>query len=110
MRDRYSEAEALAAIPRLTRSRLVTYVKAQVVVPVHAEDGYYYRQVDIARLALICDLTDDLELDETGVAVVISLLDQLHEARKHLRAIAQAMAAEPPEVRARIGAALREER
>ena len=107
MSDRYSEAEALAAIPRLTRSRLVTYIEAQVVTPVLSEGGHVYRQVDIARLALLCDLTEDLELDETGAAVVISLIDQLHAARQDLRALARALEAEPPEVRARIGAALR---
>jgi len=110
MRDRFSEAEALAAIPRLTRSRLVTYVAAQVVMPVIAEGGLVYRQVDIARLALICDLTEDLELDETGVAVVISLIDQLHAVRQDLHALARALEAEPAEVRARIGAVLRSER
>ena len=41
------------------------------------------------------------------MAVVVALIDKLHAASQDLLAIARAVAAEPPDVRARIGAAIR---
>lgn len=101
-----SETEVILAIPGLTQSRLVGFVAAEVVIPLHTDSGPVFRNIDIARLRLLCELADDLDLDETALGVVISLLDQLHSARRDLRAILSAVGAESAEVRARIGAAL----
>jgi chaperone modulatory protein CbpM len=43
----------------------------------------------IARLELLCDLSQDLDLDETGLGIVISLIDQLHAARQDLATLAR---------------------
>lgn len=110
MTDHLSEDEAIAAIPGLTRTRLVAFIEAEVVIPLRADTGigkaHVFRQVDIARMHLLCELLDDLDLDETALGVVISLVDQLHAARRDLLSIARALEAEPPDVRARIGSAL----
>lgn len=106
MMDRYSEADVLLAVPRLTRTRLTAFIEAEVVVPLQAEAGQVFRQIDIVRMELLCELSDEFDLEADALGVVISLIDQLHAARRDLRAIARAVAAEPPEVRARIGAAL----
>jgi len=110
MTDHLTEADVLAAIPGLTRTRLVAFIKTEVVIPLRREIGVHtvhvFRQIDLARLQLLCDLADDLELDEAALGVIISLIDQLHAARRDLRAIARAVEQEPPEVRTRIGAAL----
>ncbi|MDO9525613.1 MAG: hypothetical protein Q7J57_08745 [Gemmobacter sp.] len=110
MTDPFSEHETIAAIPGLTRSRLVAFVAAEVVIPLHTDQGPVFRQIDIARLRLLCELSDDLDLDEATLGIVISLIDQLHEARSALRAVASALAAEPADLRARIGAALLQSR
>lgn len=65
-----------------------------------------FRQIDFARIQLLCDLTDDLDLDSAMLGVVIRLIDQLHAKRQDLLALARAISAEPPDVRARIGAAI----
>ena len=104
--DMFSEVQALAAIPSLTRLRLTAFVEARIVVPLHAKSGPVFRQVDLARIELLCELAEEFGLDEDGLGLVMSLLDQLHAARRDLRAIAAAVAAEDPEVRARIGAGL----
>lgn len=110
MTHHLTEEEVLAAIPGLTRTRLVTFIETEVVIPLRpvqvGDPAPVFSQVDIARLQLLCDLADDLELDEAALGVVIGLIDQLHAARNDLRAIARAVQAEPPDVRARIGAAL----
>jgi chaperone modulatory protein CbpM len=107
MTDRLTEADALAAVPRLTRTRLVTFIDSRAVTPPRGTQGYVFRQIDIARLELLCDLTDDLDLDDTAVDVVLSLIDQLHAARQDLRAVARAIDAQPPDLKARIANALR---
>ena len=98
----------------LTRTRLVAFIETEVVVPLRTDTqdakGHVFRQVDIARMHLLCELLDDLDLDETALGVVISLIDQLHATRRDLLSIARALEAEPPDVRARIGSALLESR
>lgn len=106
MTDRYSEEEALAAIPRLSRTRLAAFVEIGAVVPVHTQGGFVFRQIDLVRMELLCELSEDVGLEEDALAVVISLIDQLHAVRRDLHAIVLAVAREPADVRARIGAAL----
>ena len=101
-----SETEVIAAIPGLTQTRLVAFIAAEVIIPLRTETGPAFRHIDIARMQLLCELTDDLDLDEAALGVIISLIDQLHTARADLRALARALAAESAEVRARVGAAL----
>ncbi len=105
-----SEDEALAAVPGLTRARLTAFVEAEIVRPVREGTGAAarccFRRIDIARMQLLCELADDLALDEASLGVVMTLLDQLHTVRRELHAVLRAVEAEPPEVRARIAAAL----
>jgi chaperone modulatory protein CbpM len=110
MTDHLTEDDVIAAIPGLTRPRLVAFIETEVVIPLRREagagPGLVFRRIDLARLQLLCDLADDLELDEAALGVVVTLIDQLHAARQDLLAIARAVAAEPPDVRARIGSAV----
>ncbi len=106
MTELLTETDAIASISGLTRERLVAFIAAEVVIPPRSQTGPVFRQIDIARLRLLCELSDDLDLDDAALGVVISLIDQLHEARNTLHAIARALAAEPDDLRARIGSAL----
>ncbi|TGD41535.1 hypothetical protein EEB11_18120 [Pseudotabrizicola sediminis] len=110
MTDHLTEDEVLAAIPRLTRTRLVAFVETELVIPLCRENEFgsphVFRQIDCARMQLMCDLTDDLDLDEHALSVVLTLIDQLHDMRHDLLALARAVEAEPLDVRARIGSAI----
>lgn len=66
-----------------------------------------FRQVDCARLRLLCELTDDLDLPFDTLRIVIALIDQLHEARKDLKILTRAVEAEITDVRTRIDLAVR---
>ncbi|MFC2967589.1 hypothetical protein [Acidimangrovimonas pyrenivorans] len=102
-----SEEEMLAAVARLDRPRLARFVRAEVIRPAEAGGGrMVYRQLDIARMELLCDLCDDFDLDDTALAVVMDLVDQLHGTRGDLVALMRALAEEPQEVRARVMARL----
>lgn len=106
----YSESEVIASIPGLTRPLLLTFLAAEVVVPVASDTGPVFRDIDLARLDLLCDLALGLDLEGDALAVVISLIDQLHAARHRLAAMAEAIAAEPFAVRERVGARLLKDR
>jgi len=102
MTERYSEEEVIATVTRLTRQELLGFIEGDLVQPERDDAGYVFRRVDIARLELLCDLSQDLELDETALAIVLSLLDQLHAARQDLAAMARAIEALPEDLKTRI--------
>ncbi len=102
----YSEEEIVASVSRLTRTRLWSFVEAEAVLPVRSEQGQQFRAADRARLELLCDLCEDFGLEDEALALVVSVIDQLHAARADLHALAEAVAAEPAEVRQRLGQAV----
>ncbi|MFT7508294.1 MAG: chaperone modulatory protein CbpM [Sulfitobacter sp.] len=108
MTDQFSEDDIITTVTRLTRSQLVQFVEFDLVKPLREESGFVFRRIDIARLELLCDLSQDLDLDETALGIVISLIDQLHAARQDLAAVARAVDALPAELQSRIGAAMKQ--
>ncbi|PRY26780.1 chaperone modulatory protein CbpM [Aliiruegeria haliotis] len=104
----YTEEEILSSVGRVSRQQLSVWVDADLLRPVLHEDGPRFSRMDHARLELICDLCETFDLEEDALSVVLSLLDQLHGVRAEFRALAQAVAAEPEEVRERIAAALKQ--
>lgn len=106
MTDRFSEDDVVTTVTRLTRRQLVRFIDGDLVKPQRATKGYVFRKIDIARLELLCDLSMDLDLDETALGIVISLIDQLHTARQDLVVMAQAVDKLPNELRASVMSSL----
>jgi len=77
------------------------------VQPETARGVLLFREIDVARVQLIHDLRRDLAIGEEALPVVLSLLDQLYATRRRLRALNQAIAAQPPDVRRTLRVALR---
>ncbi|WP_296644559.1 chaperone modulator CbpM [Roseinatronobacter sp.] len=102
MTDRYSEDDVVMTVTRLTRSQLVRFVEGDLVRPEREAGAYIFRRIDIARLELLCDLSQALDFDEAGLGIVVSLIDQLHATRHDLATLAGAIDALPTELRARI--------
>lgn len=98
----YTETDIIARVDDLTPPRLKAFIRARIVTPVSTANGPAYGETDLARLQLLCDLTDIHELPEEALPMVMSLIDQLNTARGDMRALMQAVAAEPDEVRGRI--------
>ena len=106
MKMLYTEEEILSSVGRMSRQQLTVWVDADLVRPSLSDTGPRFNQMDHARLELICDLCEAFELEEDALSVMLSLLDQLHGVRAELRTLADAVAAEPEDVRERIAAAL----
>jgi chaperone modulatory protein CbpM len=78
---------------------LTAWVERGWVLPESAESGWVFHEIDVARVRLIHDLRRDMDVAEETMPLVLSLLDQMYELRGRLRAVLQAVEAQPVEVR-----------
>lgn len=101
-----SETELCAMFDRLDRRALRQWVEAGLVQS--APGGTVaFDEADVARVRLIFELHYDLEVEEESLPVVLSLVDQIYDLRRSIKAIAGAIAEQPDEVRMRIAAVAR---
>lgn len=98
------ESEVVEQLGTLTLSELRLWVSEGWVTP---QEDSSFAEIDVARIRLVCQLRQDLNLDEGAVPVVLSLLDQLHGLRNELRHLAQALEEQPEEVRRKVASAYR---
>ena len=104
----YSIEQTLALVTRLTSERLDELVQAEAVMPMVEGDQLSFRHSDIARLELLCDLAETYDLQAEALALVISLVDQLHATRRNLEDVIAALREAPDETRAKIAEVLRD--
>ena len=71
MTDLFSEDDVVSTVTRLTRHELFRFVEGDFVRPRCEAAGYVFSRIDIARLELLCDLSQDLDLDDTALRIVI---------------------------------------
>ncbi len=91
----------LARLPGLDEQRLRLWIAQDWVRPVQGGSEPLFADIDLARLRLILDLQDTLEVGEGAMPVVLSLLDQLHATRRQMRRLVQALDAGTAEELAR---------
>lgn len=105
-----SEREVLASVRQLTVTRLHSWIEYGWVQPEAGDGRRTYSRADVARLELLCTLSEDMEIDDEAVPVILKLLDQLHGVRTALRDLVEAVEAQPEAVRGEIVRAYRERR
>ncbi len=84
--------DALRLVTGLEEQALRRWIAREWVRPAEHDGQPAFREADVARIRLIVSLRDEMEVGETAVPVVLSLLDQLHEQRRHLRRLCAALA------------------
>ena len=99
-----TESELVAAIGSLDREAVQRWIDLGWIVPDRDMQELRFDAADVARVRLICELHYELRIEESSMSVVLSLLDQLYAARRSLRALTSAVAAQPDDVRASIAA------
>ncbi|UPY37340.1 chaperone modulator CbpM [Sediminicoccus sp. KRV36] len=57
------------------------------VRPDRAAGDLVFTELDVERVRLILELRDEMAVNEEALPVVLSLLDQLYELRRRLRAM-----------------------
>ncbi|MGE0022864.1 MAG: MerR family transcriptional regulator [Hyphomicrobium sp.] len=93
------EADLIRQFTGLEQHVLVTWIEEGVIAPHRDEAGYLFDRIDQARVALACDLHYRMGLEHASLPVILSLIDQLHDARRHLKALTRAVAEQPDHVR-----------
>ena len=81
----------IARCSGLHRPDLERWIALGWVRPDGSAGGYLFREIDVARVGLIQQLRDDLGVEEETLPLVLSLLDQLYDARRQMRALADAL-------------------
>ena len=83
-------AAVLARLPALDERRLQLWIEQHWVRPVQSSGQPVFAEIDMARLHLILDL-ETLDVGEAAMPVVLSLLDQLHETRRLIHRVVDAL-------------------
>ncbi len=96
------EPELIAQYTYLERQVLLIWIEEGVIAPQRDEEGYLFDPVDESRVALACDLHYRMGLEHASLPVILSLIDQLHDARHHLRTLTRAVAEQPEAVKQEI--------
>jgi chaperone modulatory protein CbpM len=100
--------ELLRAHDRLTVVHVERWVARGLLRPSADGEGWAFEPVDVARVRLLADLTDQLGFDEESVETVVDLLDQVHTLRRQLHQLGLAIGRQPNETRESIAVALKD--
>jgi chaperone modulatory protein CbpM len=96
------ETELIEQFTVLERQVLMTWIDEGIIEPERDDDGYLFDPVDESRVALACDLHYRMGLEHASLPIILSLIDQLHDARHDLRTLTRALAEQPEDVRQEI--------
>ena len=80
----------VARVRGLDEDTLAVWVREDWVRPRREIGSPVFEEIDVARVRLIADLRE-LEVGDSAMPVVLSLLDQLHEARNQMRRLCAAL-------------------
>lgn len=106
-----STVEQITRSYRISRIDLESWIAHRWLRPVETTEGPAFDEVDEARITLIRELRDELQMGDEAVDLVLSLLDQLYATRRALRTISEAMMSLPKPLQAEIRACIeRDER
>ena len=104
---RHSEKEVVAKVESVTLRRLRLWVRRGWVSPATGERGAHFDELDVARIRLLCELKDEMKVNDEAMPVVLSLLDQLYGLRREMKVLSQAIDRQPEAVRLKVREAYR---
>jgi chaperone modulatory protein CbpM len=87
----------IAQVSGLQRDDLERWIVNEWVRPDIQSGVFIFQEIDVARVKLIRDLREDLEINEEALPVILSLLDQLYDLRRRFVALSDAIAETAPE-------------
>jgi chaperone modulatory protein CbpM len=97
----------IRVVEGVRETELRAWIEEGWVQPETERGVLIFREIDVARVRLIQDLRRDLAIGGEALPVVLNLLDQLYAMRRRVRAMNEAIAAQPPAVRRTLRVALR---
>jgi chaperone modulatory protein CbpM len=81
----------VAEVAGLQRPDVQRWIDNDWVRPGGVAGAYLFLDIDVARVRLIRELRDELDIDEAALPVVLLLLDQLHDLRRRMRELGSAI-------------------
>jgi chaperone modulatory protein CbpM len=102
------ETDVLKLISGVRRVELRRWVELGWVLPESRHGELWFREIDVARLRLVREIRQDMAIAEDGVPTVLSLMDQVYGLRKELRRLAEAVDAQPGQVKKAIAEHMRD--
>lgn len=90
------------------RTELQQWIEARWILPERRAEGYFFHEIDVARIRLILELRQQLMIDDEAMPVVLNLLDQIYSLRCRLKSIATAVENLPPDIQKILRATLGE--
>lgn len=81
----------------LDRQDLERWILNDWVRPERHSGEFVFQEIDVARVKLIWELRQDLDIDEEALPIILSLVDQLYELRRHFHALGDAIAEAAPD-------------
>lgn len=93
----------IALFPDLQEGELLAWIEQRWVQPDRSLDEEpIFHDIDIARVQMIYDLRHRLEVHEETMPLVLSLVDQVYELRRNLKAMSRALEEQPDDIRSAI--------
>lgn len=103
---RLDERTVVARVERVSLRQLRSWVRRGWVRPARDHKGMVFTEIDLARIELVCQIKDDLNVNDETVPLVLSLMDQVYGLRHALKTLGRAVDRQPPSIRRRIRDAL----
>lgn len=100
--------EVVAGLARIEAAEIRDWIEAGLLAPQCERGAYRFSEVDAARVTLIAEIRHDLGVEPETLPLVLSLLDQIYEARGQMQAILAAIGRQPETVRDAIRQSLQE--
>ncbi len=97
-------------LQRITPQEVESWIERSWVRPEGAPGHYLFHPIDEARVRLIVELREQLAINDEALPVVLSLLDQVYAARRHMRRVRDAIERQTgADLREELGRVLRED-
>ncbi|MGE5147968.1 MAG: chaperone modulator CbpM [Candidatus Eiseniibacteriota bacterium] len=94
-----TEDDLIRLLEGLTRDTLHQWIDQGWVQPARQGATYVFAEIDCARVRLIRDVHDTMEVNDEAMPVILSLVDQVYGLRRELRRLALAVKEQPEDVR-----------
>lgn len=92
----------LAQVEGVAAEDLRRWIAARYVRPGGEPEAWTFGEMDVARVRLIVELRDVMEVTEPALPTVLSLLDQVYDLRRQMRRLQDRLSALPPSLRAEL--------
>ncbi len=94
--------EIISTIAELNREDLLSWIHEELVIPNEHQGNLLFDDSQYARVQLICTLHYDMDVETNTLPIVMDLIDEVHEHRRQIRRLGNAVLSQDAEIRSAI--------